>query len=376
MCEKMYAALSGRNIVLRKSGMKCVLIVNPFGIGDVLFSTALVESLGRQVEGCHIGFLCNRRAEDLLKNNPLIDWVFVFEKDEYRELWKKSKVKCVKKFLSLLMDIRAKRFDTVIDLSLNRRFGFIAWLIGIPRRMGLNYKNRGIFLTDKINITGYNEKHIVEYYLSLLGLIELKPAANYLMLYISDEDRKWAKDFLAANGVKEGDMVIGIVPGGGASWGKDAAVKHWDKGKFSEVADLLAEKHSARILILGSEAERDICGSVKKKMKSAVINACGRTAILQFAALAGMCDLIIANDGGPLHIAVAMGAKTVGVFGPVDEKIYGQYPSGDKHRVVTGKAECRPCYKNFKLRECDIRKCLDTVTAQEVFNAAEAALKA
>lgn len=356
--------------------MKYVLIINPFGIGDVLFSTALVESLGRQVEGCHIGFLCNRRTEGLLKNNPLIDWVFVFEKDEYSALWNKSKIECVKKFISLLKEIGAKRFDTVIDLSLSRQFGFIAWLTGIPRRIGLDYKNRGVFLTEKMDIAGYNDKHVVEYYLSLLDLIKLRPTANYPMLYISDDDRKWAKDFLAASGVKEGDLVVGIVPGGGASWGKDAVIKHWGTGKFAEVADCLTKKHNAKILILGSEAEKDVCESVKKNMKNAVIDACGRTAILQFAALSEVCNIVIANDGGPLHIAVAMGAKTVGIFGPVDEKVYGQYPSSDKHKVVIGKAECRPCYKNFKLRDCDIRKCLDTISSEEVVKAAEEALKA
>lgn len=356
--------------------MKYILIINPFGIGDVLFSTALVESLGRQVEGCHIGFLCNRRTEALLKNNPLIDWVFVFEKDEYRELWKKSKTGCLKKFISLLNDIRAKRFDTVIDLSLSRQFGFITWLIGIPRRIGLNYKNRGILLTDKVGIAGYNDKHIVEHYLSLLDLMALRPTANYLMLYITDDDRKWAKDFLAENGIREGDLVIGIAPGGGASWGKDAAIKHWKKENFAEVADRLAEKLGAKIIISGSEAEKDICEAVKRTMKNHAIDACGKTTLLQFAALAGMCNLVIANDGGPLHIAVVMGAKTVGIFGPVDERVYGQYPPGEKHRVVIGKVECRPCYKNFKLRSCDIRRCLDTISAEEVFEAAEKALKA
>lgn len=356
--------------------MKYILIINPFGIGDVLFSTALVESLGRQVEGCHIGFLCNRRTEALLKNNPLIDWVFVFEKDEYRDLWKKSMIECIKKFISLLRDIRAKRFDTAIDLSLSRQFGFITWLIGISRRIGPNYKKRGFFLTDKVDIPGYNDKHIVEYYLSLLDLIKLKPTANYLMLYITDEDREWAKDFMASNGIKEGDLIIGIAPAGGASWGKGAGIKHWEKEKFAEVADRLVEKHNARVIILGSEAEKDICGSVKNNMKNPVIDACGKTTLLQFAALTGMCNLVIANDGGPLHIAVVMGARTVGIFGPVDEKVYGQYPSGEKHKIVTGKVECRPCYKNFKLRNCDIRRCLDAISTEEVLDAAEEVLKA
>ncbi|KPK39195.1 MAG: hypothetical protein AMJ78_08880, partial [Omnitrophica WOR_2 bacterium SM23_29] len=176
--------------------LKYILIINPFGIGDVLFSTALIEAIGRQVEGCHIGFLCNQRTEALLKNNPLVDWIFVFEKDEYRKLWKESKFKCIKKFISLLKEIKAKGFDTVFDLSLSRQFGFSTCLIGIPRRIGFNYKNRGIFLTDKTDITGYHDKHMVEYYLELLNHANITPTANYLMLYVSDADRKWAKDFL------------------------------------------------------------------------------------------------------------------------------------------------------------------------------------
>lgn len=356
--------------------LKYILIVNPFGIGDVLFSTALIEAIGRLVEGCHIGFLCNRRTEALLRNNPLVDWIFVFEKDEYRNLWKESKVRCFRKFASLLKEIKVKRFDTVFDLSLSRQFGFFTWLIGIPRRIGFNYRKRGVFLTDKIDIKGYNYKHIVEYYLDLLGLVDLKPTTNYLMLYVSDADKKWAKDFLMANGIKEGDLIVGIVPGGGASWGKDATFKHWGGEKFAQVADQLIEKHKAKVIIFGDEAETDICNGVRNNMKDIAVMACGKTALLQFAALMGMCNLVIANDGGPLHIAVAMGAKTVGIFGPVDEKVYGQYPSNEKHKVVKSNLECQPCYRNFKLVDCDMRRCLDEIAPEDVFKAAEEALKA
>ncbi|KPK42639.1 MAG: hypothetical protein AMJ78_01840 [Omnitrophica WOR_2 bacterium SM23_29] len=354
--------------------LKYILIINPFGIGDVLFSTALIEAIGRQVEGCHIGFLCNRRTEALLKNNPLIDWIFVFEKDEFRSLWKESKVKCVKEFMSLLKEIRGKRFDTVFDLSLSRQFGFFMWAIGIPRRIGFNYKNRGIFLTDKIDIEGYHDKHIVECYLNLLELVGFKPTTNYLMLYVSDADKKWAKDFLTASEIKEGDLVVGMVPGGGASWGKDAGIKHWKREKFAQAADQLIEKYHAKIIILGDETESDICDGVRKSMRNIPVMACGLTTLLQFAALMGMCNLVIANDGGPLHVAVVMGAKTVGIFGPVDEKVYGQYPSSEKHKVVKSNLKCQPCYKYFKLKDCDTRRCLDEVAVEDVLKAAEEVL--
>ncbi len=356
--------------------LKYILIINPFGIGDVLFSTALIESIGRQVEGCHIGFLCNRRTEALLRNNPLVDWIFVFEKDEYRNLWRESKVRCIKVFASLLKEVKAKGFDTAFDLSLSRQFGFFTWLVGIPRRIGFNYKNRGIFLTDKIDITGYHDKHIVEYYLDLLRLANLTPTANYLMLYVPDVDKKWAKDFLATNQIVDGDLVVGIVPGGGASWGSDARIKHWRQGGFAHVADRLIEKHNAKVIIFGDEAETDICAGVKSNMRNAAVMACGETTLLQFAALIGMCVLVVANDGGPLHVAVAMGVKTVGIFGPVDKVVYGQYPSSEKHKVVKSNLECQPCYKNFKLRDCDIRRCLDEIDTEDVVKAAEEALKA
>lgn len=356
--------------------LKCILIINPFGIGDVLFSTVLVESISHQIEGCHVGFLCNRRTEALLDNNPLIDWVFVFEKDEYRDLWKRSKIKCVRKFISLLKEVRAKKFDAVIDLSLSRQFGFICWLIGIPKRIGFNYRNRGLFLTDKIDIAGYHDKHIVEYYQGLLELIDAKPIANYLMLYISDDDRQWAKNFLAENGIKESDLIIGIAPAGGASWGRDSVIKHWRRERFAALADMLIERLKARVIIFGSEDEEKICNEICKSAKNPVITACGKTTLTQFAALVGMCNVVVANDGGPLHVAVAMGARTIGIFGPVDEKVYGQYPGSDKHKVIKSKIECRPCYRNFKLRDCDIKKCLDEIASEDVFKAVEEVLRA
>ncbi len=125
--------------------LKNILIINPFGIGDVLFSTALVDVIAKQIEGCRIGFLCNRRAEPLLRHNPNLEWIFIYEKDEYRDLWRRSKPECVKRFCLLLKDMRSKRFDAVIDLSLSRQFGFLTWLLGIPRRVGFNYRKRGVF---------------------------------------------------------------------------------------------------------------------------------------------------------------------------------------------------------------------------------------
>ncbi len=355
--------------------LKRVLVINQFGIGDVLFTTPLIESIKKQIDGCRIGFLCNRRTEPLFKESPLVEWRFVFEKDEYRRLWRESKLNCTKKFISLLKDIKAKKFDAVIDLSLSRQYGFLMWAIGIRRRIGYNYRKRGIFLTDKIDVEGYHDKHIADYYLDLLGLMDLKPTSKEIKVYVAEQDRRWAKDFLAANAIGEDDVMVGIVPAGGASWGKDAEIKHWKKEGFARVSDRLAAELNAKIVIFGSSAETDICKAVIMNMKHPAVAAFGKTTLLQSAAMMELCDLVIANDGGPLHLAVAAGAKTVGIFGPVDDKVYGQYPPSKRHKVVKCDMECRPCYKKFKYKDCQARICLDSITSDEVFNVAREVLK-
>jgi ADP-heptose:LPS heptosyltransferase len=84
------------------------------------------------------------------------------------------------------------------------------------------------------------------------------------------------------------------------------------------------------------------------------------------AALFGKCRMVICSEGGPLHIAVSQGVKTISIFGPVDEKTHGPYPKSEKNIVLTSDISCRPCYRKFKLPECDTRKCLEDVSVDTV----------
>ena len=116
-----------------------ILIINPFGIGDVLFSTPLISNLKAADPEGYIGYICNIRAKDAIYNNPGLNEIFVFEKDEYRNLWKQSKVKCIKKFIAFLFKIKSRRFDVAIDLSLGHQYSLFLWLIGVRKRIGYNY---------------------------------------------------------------------------------------------------------------------------------------------------------------------------------------------------------------------------------------------
>ena len=203
---------------------KRILIVNPFGIGDVLFTTPMVRGLREAYPDATLGYLCNRRVEELVRTNVHLDLIFIFEKDEYRTLWRRSKKECLRMFFRFLKEIRSQRFDVLMDLSLGWHYSFLGWLLGIPTRIGFNYRRRGRFLTKSKILQGFEEKHVVQYYGELLGLLGVPPATPpYLEFHPPEKDRLWARDVLSVHGIPEESVLIGMSSGGGASWGKESS---------------------------------------------------------------------------------------------------------------------------------------------------------
>jgi lipopolysaccharide heptosyltransferase II len=346
-----------------------ILIVNPFGIGDVLFTTPLIANLKEVFPDSYIGFVCNARTKDILLNNPKVDKIFIYEKDKFRKLWKASRILGIRKFFKFLGSVKKKRFDIVFDLSLGREYGFFLWLIGIKKRIGYDYRHRGIFLTDKIRLSGYDKKHIADYYLNLLGLIGIRPRPKNLEFALGEEDIKWAQDYLEENGVRESDALVGLIPGGGASWGIASYKKQWPQNRFAGLANEIVDRFKAKIILFGDGNEVAFCNQVAGLIKGFPVMACGKTTLSRFAAIMKRCDLVICNDGGPLHIAVSQGVRNISIFGPVNPTVYGPYNTPDTSVVVKKDLACQPCYEKFKLRECRHMNCLTTIEIREIMTA-------
>ncbi len=350
-----------------------ILIINPFGIGDVIFSTPIIEVLKDKYPGCFIGYVCNKRAYEVIRSNPKIDKFFIYEKDDFRVAWEKSKLEFLKLIWKFLMTVRKERFDLAIDLSLGYQYSLLLSLIGIKKRYGFNYRKRGRFLTDKIDIDGFSDKHVIEYYIEILRFLGIDTRGLKLSpkVYITEKDVEWAEGFLKSNGLGEKDVLIGVIPGCGASWGVDARHRRWDREGFAKVCDGMAERYGAKIVLLGDRNECEIGDDIQSRMKTKAIMACGKTSLRNFLGIINRCRLVVTNDGGPLHMAVGLGLNTVSIFGPVDERIYGPYPMSDAHAVISKRGlVCRPCYKKFKYKICEDRTCLNSIGSDEVLEAA------
>ena len=175
------------------------------------------------------------------------------------------------------------------------------------------------------------------------------------------------------NKISPQDLLIGVLPGGGASWGRDAQYKRWPAEHYAALADRVVEKFSAKIVLLGDASEEALGQSVAKGMRHAPVNLTGHTTVGQSLALLAKCKLVIVNDGGPLHMAVAAGTKTVSLFGPVDENVYGPFPR-EGHHVVMNNVACRPCYRHFRRAACEHFSCIRQIEAADVFEQVQKAL--
>jgi lipopolysaccharide heptosyltransferase II len=345
------------------------LIVNPFGIGDVLFTTPVIRAIKTDSGSHRIGYWCNMRAAALFIRHPDVDYVYGFSRGDLKSMLRHSPFTAIGKLLMLLHQVRRERFEVMLDYSLDHRYALIALLLGIKKRIGFNYRGRGRFLTHRIEMSSYQDSHMVEYYLRLLNVTGIRPSDSRLSLPLNDGDTARGRHMLTRLGADMRKPLVGIAGGAGASWGRDAGLKHWPSVKFAQLADRIAGELNAQIVLLGDASERSIAEVITGMMKHRPVDLVGKTSLEELVAVIGCLRCLVTNDGGPLHLAVALGVRTVSIFGPVDEKVYGPYPAAG-HAVIHADMECRPCYRNFKMPPCERdRACVRSIGTQEVFEA-------
>jgi len=352
--------------------MRKILIINPFGIGDVLFSTAVIAAIKRKFPDSFIGFVCNQSSAPVLQGNPAVDELYFYTRGDLKRIRKKSGIKYVQTLFKTITTIVRKKFDFAVDLSMVNQYSMWLRFLGVKQIWGFDYKGRGKFLTHRIPVSSFEKKHVVEYYQDLLAFMGISEYEKKLHFYLSDEDKNWALNMLKELEIKKDDLLIGLAPFGGASWGNDARNKQWPIKRFAGVIKKTLANYNAKILLFGAEADVPASKRLRRMIaRTECFNLAGKTSLGQLAALIAQCNLFLGNDSGSLHVACAFNVNTVSIFGPVDEKVYGPLGKSDFNKVISADAACRPCYKNFKKRYCSHMNCLMTIEEEDVFSAME-----
>lgn len=344
--------------------MKKVLIVQPYGIGDLLFLTPVFRALRKMPGVEKIDLLLGSRTEAVVSSNPNIDSIYSIDKD----IWhREGKQRAFRDTVDLTKKFRAEKYDVMLDYSMRGEYGFMAWLFwGIPVRAGFNYKRRGFFHNRKIAIPGgFEKKHVTDYFCDLAEKAGIPVKDRSMDFFVSKQDEAAAVSILDGAGMKR---FLAVTAGGGESWGKDAHFKRWPARDFAQLSEKLKNKYALDgIVLIGSKGEKELAVEYLKNLHGNALNLCGDLTLGVSAALINKAALFLGNDGGLMHLAHALKTPVAALFGPVDPVVYGPYPANDSAAVIVKEdLECRPCYKKFRYNSaCAHRKCLQALTPEE-----------
>lgn len=210
-----------------------------------------------------------------------------------------------------------------------------AWLFrwgGVRRLRGTATDGRSWLLNERIPREALRGHHRIDQYRMLLGRDpEAEPRVPALTAPVEAVEA-WR----ARVGGAEGPLA-GLFPG------SNAPARRWPPERFAEVGKALTSD-GARVVVMGSPSERGLTAAVAREVPGAV-DAGGRTDLPGLAALLSLCDLVVTNDTGPMHVAAAVGTPTVSLWGPSDPAEVAP-PTGRHVTVSTGELPCRPCLKN------------------------------
>jgi heptosyltransferase-2 len=340
-------------------GFRRILIMRTDRIGDVLLSTPVAKALRMKYPQAYISMVVSPYARDIVEGNPYLDEVIIYDKDAKHKSWLRSF-----KFSGRL---KKKKFDLAVILHPTNRVHILAFLAGIPKRLGYDCKLGFLNNLARKHTKQRGLMHESEYNLDLVGTLGVEGDARDIFMPLKEESERWAAEMLNSCGIKETDKLLALNPGA------SCPSKIWPADRFAGVAEALSVKYGFKIVVLSGARDVQLAHEVAGKIKGGALDLSGRTSISQMASVLKRCSLFISNDSGPVHIASALGVPVISIFGRkqpgLSPRRWG--PLGPKDVYLHKDAGCAQCLAH------DCKKgfaCLKAVTPEDVLSAAEAVL--
>ncbi|MCP5506602.1 MAG: glycosyltransferase family 9 protein [Chlamydiales bacterium] len=327
-----------------RTGKPHLLIVSTTGLGDSLWGTPALKALRKQFPQGYIALLTSPIGEQLYRNNPNLDEIFVLKNRSLLSAFK------------LLPKLRMREFDTAYIFHTSQRPILpLVTLAGPSTIIGTQGINKGLdfLLTSSFPLS---HQHEIE---RRLELVDAKGEDPKMELFLTEEENQASLSLLP-----DLPLVIGMHPGA-----KDK-FKQWNPKYFIELGRKLVNEKGAKILVTGDPSEKVLADEIASHIPGATSLA-GKLPVRVTAALIEKLDLYITNDTGPMHLSFAMGTPTFALFSPTDPTLCGPYQIN--HGMIIQKPKsCTPCIRKL----CASPFCMEQISPQTVYEAIDAHLQA
>jgi heptosyltransferase-2 len=339
-----------------KSRIRRILVRGTNWIGDVVMSLPSLEAVRDNFPGRKISVLAKPWVAPLYESHPVVDEVIHY----HRATWSPGDLA---EMVRTARRLRHQNFDLAILFQNAFEAALLTFLAGIRYRVGYNTDARGFLLSHSIpRDPEVMKQHQVEYYLSILRPMGWEAPAKEPVVYVAPKDEETIEKLLASYGINRHDFLLGLSPG--ATYGP---AKRWPTQRFAVIGDWAAERWGAKVVLMGSEAEKKLGKALSQEMKQEALDLSGMTTLGEAMALIKRSRFFICNDSGLMHAAAALNVPTVAIFGSTDAVATG--PRGNCARMVWEKVECSPCLEP----ECRFGhyRCMLDITPERVWEELE-----
>lgn len=303
-----------------------ILVVQTAFLGDLILTLPLIQATKDALPDAQVWALVIPATAEILSGHPAVTGCLVYDK--------RGRDRGFAGFRQMVRRVRDSRFHLALIPHRSMRSALLATMAGISQRAGF-WSSAGFFMFTR-HVTRRRKVHEVERNLDLLRTLGYRFQLKPPRVYPGEGDRRQAEAFLTRQGIHGGQMVVGVAPG--SVW----PTKRWLPEGFAQVIRGLWEKRGAQAVLLGSQADRELCRQIAQQAGKKVPVAAGELSLLPAAALMESCRLVLSNDSAAAHLAAAVGRPVVAIFGPTVPD-FGFAPFGEQHLIVQKQVECRPC---------------------------------
>ena len=338
--------------------VKTLVVRCPNWVGDIVMATPVFECLRANLPQAKIIGLLKKGTEDILRDSPWFDG-FIECNDRSWAGFRQTRRR-----------LREIRPDAALLLTNSLRSALTTRLGGVKRVYGYYRDGRGLLLaggpTVQRNSQGIVPIPMVDYYLEICRWLKLEiPDPVKPRLFIGDALRQRGKALLKSCGIDESDFVIGL--NAGASFG---ASKCWPPEYFAELAEMCQGQLATKVVLFTGPGEEEIRRTILDRAKVDLIDARAQGVDLEtLKPMIERCNLLITNDTGPRHYAVALDVPVVVVFGSTDPTYTAS--NLEQTLIVRKELDCSPCHKKVCPKQ---HECMREIKPAEVFAAAETLL--
>lgn len=318
-----------------------ILIIQLRRLGDILLTTPVIKVLRKTFPQAQIDFLIEKPFFEIISGNPYLNNILILEKGFLNQL-------------NLIKKIRKEKYDFLFDFLGNPRTAWITFFSKAVKKVGFDFRGRKFAYNIRVERDN-RPKYIVDFKLDALRAvgIDIGNEREPLSMFVPSGAQTFADNFFANNNLDKKKPVIGISPT------SRKQTRIWPGKYFAQLADKLIQQYNAKIIFLWGPGEEKKIGEIVSLMKNKPV-IIPRVDIKQLAALIGKCNLLISNDNGPKHIAVAMDVPTITIYGPTQSECWN--PSERMHQALKSDIACIGCNRN----ECSSMECMEKVTPKKI----------